>query len=454
MGPNMRRVDSRRWSERGIALITVMMIMLLMSALMIGFATIISSDQRFRGIDKDRTRAYYGAMSGLEKLTADLGNLFLTNVAPTAPQIANLANLKPTIPAVTFTAPAGVTPYGATLVACNAAGALACNAQVTGGPYQGLLALKQLYRLDVVAKTTNSGEVHLTRNLETVAIPVFQFGMFSDVDLSFFAGPNFNFGGRVHTNGNLFLAEGAGNTLTLNQKVTAVGEVVRAQMSNGVDITNATNGSTHDGTISMANGNNSFRNLLANEGSVTAGLLPKTLNTSWPTLSLSTYNGYIRNTATGAKPLNLALIAVGGANTDLVRRPAPNENVNAPVLYGERMYPKVSLRIMLSDTVADIMNLPQVSATAPVRLGDEGGPGAGLSNNWRRRAVPPAGTPRSRPSPRSAIARSPGLQTVADDGDRRPPRRGSDHRRWPATIYNLTDCPVDGVYNAPITCSS
>ena len=62
----------------------------------------------------------------------------------------------------------------------------------------------------MTAKTATGGEVHLVRTMEAVAIPVFQFGMFSDVDLSFFAGPNFDFGGRVHTNGNLFLSQGDG----------------------------------------------------------------------------------------------------------------------------------------------------------------------------------------------------------------------------------------------------
>ena len=67
---------------------------------------------------------------------------------------------------------------------------------------------------------------------------MFQFGIFSENDLSFFAGPNFNFGGRVHTNANLFLASGNGNTLTLADRVTAVGEIVRTNLSNGWD-TNA-----------------------------------------------------------------------------------------------------------------------------------------------------------------------------------------------------------------------
>ena len=69
-------------------------------------------------------------------------------------------------------------------------------------------------------------------------IPVFQFGVFSDSDLSYFAGPNFNFAGRVHTNGNLFLAEGNGNNLILDDKVTAVKEILRDRLANNF-LTNA-----------------------------------------------------------------------------------------------------------------------------------------------------------------------------------------------------------------------
>src|SRR4051812_23479508 len=118
--------------ERGIALIAALMIMLLMSALMIGFTTVVMSDQRFRGIDKDRTRAYYGAQSGLEKLSTDLGNLFLDNVAPTTAQIAALANTPPAIPSVSFVAPSGVTAYGVTpmLISCNGVMLSTCSAPI------------------------------------------------------------------------------------------------------------------------------------------------------------------------------------------------------------------------------------------------------------------------------------------------------------------------------------
>src|SRR3989441_1079555 len=307
----------RSVSERGVALIAAILVMMLMSALMIGFTTVVISDQRYRGLDRDRTRAFYAAHSGIEKLTSDLGALFLVNVAPTAAQVAALANNPPVITDVMYAAPPGITAYGATLKGSS-------NGQILSGPYQGLIALKKFYNLDVVARTLTGGEAHLMRRVETVAIPVFQFGMFSDVDLSFSAADNFDFGGRVHTNGNLFLAQGGltSSTLTLRDKVTAVKEIVRQRLSN----TNSIDNSGSVRTVRVATATNTFRDLARTEGSVTDGLNPPTLNNNWTTISLGTYNGYIRNGRTGAKALNLPLLTMGASTVDLVRRPPANED--------------------------------------------------------------------------------------------------------------------------------
>lgn len=354
-----RHLVHHRVNERGIALITALLIMLLMSSLMVGFTTVVMSDQRYRGIDRDRGRAFYAAQSGLEKLTVDLANLYFKTLAPTDAQIAALANDPPNIPDVAFSAPGGGTPYGVTYKGQS-------SGQITTGPYSGLTALKRFYELDVTARTAKGGEVHLKRGMETVAIPVFQFGMFSDVDLSFHAGPNFNFGGRVHTNGNLFLAQGGSstNTLTLTEKVTAVKEVIRERLANGMAIGD----SGHIGIVDMAKAPGSFRNLLKNEGSVKDGVGSPLNDPVWTNMSLSVYNGYIRNGRTGAKPLNLDVIALGGVNADIVRRPVRDEDVSAPTLLAERYFSQVSLRILLSDTTAGILNLPGVTPTAPVLL--------------------------------------------------------------------------------------
>src|SRR5262249_15119043 len=153
---------------------------------------------------KDRSQAFYGATAGLEKLTADLGNLFFTNVAPSASQIQALTTSPPSITGVAFSKGNNTSGYEITAAAPT-------NTVISAGPYQGLIALMTEYTMDVTARTVAEGEVHLQRKAEAVAIPLFQFGIFSDPDLSFFAGPNFDFGGRVHTNGNLFLSEGNGN---------------------------------------------------------------------------------------------------------------------------------------------------------------------------------------------------------------------------------------------------
>jgi len=85
-----------------MALIMTMLIMMLMSALMIGLTSVVMSDQRYRGIDRDRSKAFYGAHAGLEKLTSELADLFFVNLSPTAAQVDALKNDLPVIPDVTF----------------------------------------------------------------------------------------------------------------------------------------------------------------------------------------------------------------------------------------------------------------------------------------------------------------------------------------------------------------
>ena len=394
---------TRLGSERGIALITTLLVMMLMSALLVGFTTVVMSDQRYRLIDRDRVRSFYAAHSGLEKLNVDLANLFLANVAPTAAQIDALKDNPPSIPDVTFL------DDGRRGVRRHARVHRRRRRPISTGPYQGLVALKKIYRLDATARTADGGETHLMRKVETVTIPVFQFGMFSDVDLSFHAGANFNFGGRVHSNRDLYLAQGGGATLTLPERVTAVRDVIRKTLANGNSIT--TTGSHQHGEP----GDRAWRvPQPAGYRRQRARTAPAARPTrSWPTISLSTYNGYIRNTATGAKRLDLPLLTTGGANTDLIRRPGPNEDTANPDLLASRYFNNVSLRILLSDTAADILSLPTVTPTAPVAL----------SNEWR--TTPPNNGTAYGPvdATHHPIAESPGR--ITGNSDR---HRGRGHR--------------------------
>jgi hypothetical protein len=199
-----------------------------------------------------------------------------------------------------------------------------------------------------------------------VSIPVFQFGVFSDTDLSFYGGDSFDFGGRVHTNGNLFLATANGQTLSLSDRVTAAQQVIRRQLSNTVN----TSSGTWSGTVRVITSPGVYRNLASTEGSVQNGPGSAANEPTWTNLSMGTYNGNIRNSKTGGKRLDLPLVSAGALPIDIIRRPLPTDDPDSAV-YKERYYghQDVAIRILLSDLAADITNLPTiVTARPPVRL--------------------------------------------------------------------------------------
>jgi len=225
---------------------------------------------------------------------------------------------------------------------------------------------------------------------------VFQFGVYSENSLSFFAGPDFDFGGRVHSNQNIFLAQDGAATLTLRDVVTAVGEVVRTHLSNGLPISV----SGHRGYVRLATTSGSsptFRRLSCGsqggncgggtqEGSVVVTSSPPSVlqtvngrpmmvlapgNTpnepTWTSISTGTYSNRIRNGLTGAKRLDLPLVSNGAAPIDLIRRPS----LTAPdtdLVLDQRFFSMASLRILLSDRAADITNLQTVTSTDPIDL--------------------------------------------------------------------------------------
>ena len=225
------------------------------------------------------------------------------------------------------------------------------------------------YPITVTARSTGGAEVRLRRELQTVAVPVFQFGVFSETDLTFYAGDDFNFGGRVQTNGNLFLSELNGNTMRFTDRLTAVGQVARAVFSNTLSTTSNSFAGPVLVPLNVTAGTN--RDLQENEGSVTG--MPgvgQTLNGGWFDLSTGTYASNIRNGLTGAKRLDLPLVTQGAVPIDLIRRPAQssNEHTANQGVYVQRLFAQASLRILLSETAADITNLPTVTSTPPVQL--------------------------------------------------------------------------------------
>jgi hypothetical protein len=392
--------------DSGTALIVAMVLMLVLTVMLIGFYFVTTGEQKVAASNRDNGVTYYAAVAGLEQMSNLMANYFSHTASPTPAEIVSYtttASNFQSLPGITSTYTLYCTVPGTTaMVLCSSVGNVlgSSNGAIGGnGALAGLEGIITPFQLTVLADGPSNTEVKLTRTVQEVAVPIFEFGIFSDSDLSFHAGSNFSFGGRTHTNGNLYLAEDSTSTLLLDDHVTAAKGIIRAQLSNGyviqtggsysswVDVL-TTSGGCPTGLTGSQSG--ACRSLGLTEGSVTGGP-GSTENPNWKTLSLTTYNGFIQDGTTGAKVLNLA-IALPGINSQpiaMIQRPPaspPATTAESPTsaLGMARFYNQASLRILLSDTQADIDNLPAIdtATSLPYPLAEAGS--SGMSQTIQR----------------------------------------------------------------------
>ncbi|MGA9040536.1 MAG: hypothetical protein WB421_08380 [Terriglobales bacterium] len=367
--------------SRGFTLIASLLLLCLLSGIAIGLLMMVNTEGRAGGDDLQNTMAYRSAEGAIEKMTSDLANSF-QSTTPSPATITGLSSLVPTgDPSVSY-------PDYSFSPSLTSGGALnATYAEIQSGPNQGLYAQTVPITLRATALRSLGQEVTMVRTVEMALVPVFQFGIFSDSDLSFFAGVNLDFQGRVHTNGDLYLSAGNGVSATFHDKITVFGNVIRTLQPNGQ--TNAA-GAGHLGSIFVLTASQgcdgtqpACRSMLATEGSVTGGGGDPAVSAynagppnSWQTISQSLYNGWIidgnygQPINTGAKQLSLPFFNPGtttNPNTqqqpqqyEIVRRPPTGES-SGSTLGSARLYNQAEIRVLLSDDPAE---LPGGSADA------------------------------------------------------------------------------------------
>jgi Tfp pilus assembly protein PilX len=374
-------MHSAKLDSRGFTLIASLMLMLIMSGVAIGLLMMVNTEGKVGGQDVQNNLAFHAAEGGIEHMTSDLAAMFQNIESPTALQIEALSADAPANSVVMSYPVYTLTP------ATNPDGSLATNwGQIATGNYQGLYAQLLPVNLQVTASTSLAGvgtvgdEVNMSRAVEVALIPVFQFGVFSDSDLGFFSSPNLNFAGRVHTNGDLYLGVANGFTLTFHDKLSAWGNVIRQVLPNGL----AANAFNDSGTVLIPQATGgcdlplqpACGTITATEGSVTGagGDPPASGPTvgppSWRTISLNAapfFNGFVTDgnygiaggLGTGATNLTLPFVngTVGPGNGpqpfEIVRRPPPGEVATA-ALGASRLYNEAEIRVLLSDTPADL----------------------------------------------------------------------------------------------------
>jgi type II secretory pathway pseudopilin PulG len=362
----MSKVKGR---SRGFTLIASLLVLVLLSAIAASLLFMVQGAGQVGGNDLESNQAYYGAESGMEMLTANLAALYQQSQSPTPIQLTNLTNSPPTSAmigsmayqeSITWTPDANGNPASHTSV-------------ISAGSNAGLTAEIIPLTLNVSAVRPGGAAVNMTRGVEVALIPVFQFGVFSDSDLSYFAGPNFDFAGRVHTNGNLFLAEGNGNSLVLDDKVTAVKEIVRDRLAN--NFTDGVNyqggvfalnkGGGCDGTVAQAIVKATCKtfpigNASWNGGIPTGagGLNSNAAPNDWSTVSNTYFNKFLGNgLSLGVAPLTLPFVQGATSSKDqiqIIRKTTDPAELPGSALGSSREYNRANIRVLLANTQADL----------------------------------------------------------------------------------------------------
>jgi len=346
--------------------LTALLLLLLLAAFSAGLMYIVSTETRLGANYLETNTAYYGAEAAMEKMTVDVSSLYTVRHAPTVAEIQALggSSYQPALPGMTYPVYTFTVP---------SAGGMPVSQfrNVSSGPNEGLVASIVPLTLTVTAHRYWGAEVTLTRSIEVALLPVFQFGVFFDRDLSYSPGALFDLGGRVHTNTNLFLATSAAAGLIFHSKITVAGDVIRTELSNGVSNATTRNQPVYIPTApgGCDGGRPACRNLLMNEGSRVGGPTSAE-NSNWPNISSSTYNGMIRNIKTGARPLNLTFVAPGLRPIEIIRRPPAGESPTS-LMGASRLYNVAQIRVLLSDKIADLPGGAgiRLASVAPYRGG-------------------------------------------------------------------------------------
>ena len=356
-------------SEKGSALVIALLILLLLMAFAALAISRTTTEIQMTGNDISEGRAYAASEASLESMTRDFVDIFERKLVPSTADIQTIKT-NPVSGFSNFTFATDITKTQESMPTI-----------LTGGSYSGLYALRDSWEVNSYATETNSDvKVQLKRRFYSDRIPIFQFGIFYEDDLEINRPPFFTLGGRVHTNGNLFVTAQPktwGDGVYFNSRVTAVGEVVNDIWKPGVG-TNFTNGVDNQSNVFISDASGNPQELLTGQGSVNCTTpsgtnvfaaypnLPNcSANANWNTQKTK-FQGNLEN---NVKKLNLPLSQLNLDMIELIKRGKNVGDVanisgttsavttatqDSSVISKERFANKPGLRISLSDSQAKL----------------------------------------------------------------------------------------------------
>src|SRR5687768_11652787 len=212
--PDQRKIYKPQ-SQSGSALVIAILVMLLMMGFVALAISRTNSETLISSNDASEARTYAAAEASLESTTRDFIDVFEKKLIPDSNDVATIQkNVVPGFDEFKFSQKVEKTKEATPII-------------LTGGNYSGLYSLRDSWEIDsATTETASQVKVQLKRRFFSDRIPIYQFGMFFEDDLELNRPPLFTFGGRIHTNGSLFITAFSSAGIYLNSKVTAHGEII------------------------------------------------------------------------------------------------------------------------------------------------------------------------------------------------------------------------------------
>ena len=301
-------MSRRTKSNGGFALITVLIFSVFLT--MVGLTVVVLSTTEVMISHNNMVKegAFYVAEGGLENQIADLNDISQGHEIPTPDELMSISQVPPVFEGYTFS------EYGVERMGD------AYMQTITMGPYAGLYALVQPYRMVSGVIGPDNARTHIERSSQHHLIPVFQYGVFYDKDLEILPGPTMTFGGRVHTNSDLYV--GANRDLYFDSFVTAAGSIYHERKDEPV---------VQGGDVWFQDDEGEYRKMTQDSR------YPE-----WEEWAITRWGGRVRDQAHGIVRLGLPL-PVGVDPIEIIKRGREDDS---ELLIDARFYYKAGLKII------------------------------------------------------------------------------------------------------------
>jgi hypothetical protein len=289
-----KKHQKKRQNEGGFMLVVCLLLLLMLSLIGIASITTSNSDMKVSGNEITQTGAFYAAESGLEKAAASIKTSYETT--------GNPPNPLPT---------GNVTENGFQYIYTTADNGAAVQTTLTEGAYRGLYGLVKSFEITSRGHDTDrESKIVLDMGIQDALIPLFQFAVFYQYDLEIAPGPNMTLGGRVHSNGSIYLQ--SNNNLYIESYLTSARNILHGRKP-GSGLSNET------GNVYIKDKDAVNQNMKNSSG----GTWLDATSSDWVNSSLSRWDGLVEDHNHGITELYMPVVT-DGPSTNLIDRATNN----------------------------------------------------------------------------------------------------------------------------------